>query len=56
VPSSGSFYNKVVQSNLVGLYIFVVITPWRWHLGAETCRSLCNVCHGYWITKCICWI
>jgi len=23
----------------VGLYIFVILTPWRWHLGAETCRS-----------------
>ena len=24
----------------VGLYNFVVITPWRWHLCAETCSSL----------------
>jgi len=23
----------------VGLYAFVIMTPWRWHLGAETCRS-----------------
>ena len=24
----------------VGFYTFVVITPWVWHLGVETCRSL----------------
>jgi len=39
----------------VGLYKFVVITPWRWHLCAEICRSLCTPCvlyhqmHFFWI-------
>jgi len=32
----------------VGLHTFVVITLWGWYLGAETCRSLCNLC-VFWI-------
>jgi hypothetical protein len=46
----------------VSLHIFVVITPWRWHLGAETCSSLCVcvcvcvcVCHTSCIARRICW-
>ena len=30
-----------------GLYTFVVITRWWWHLGAETCRGLCMSCVLY---------
>jgi len=26
----------------VGFYTFAVITPWAWHLGVETCSSLCD--------------
>jgi hypothetical protein len=42
----------------VGLYTFVAIrvTPWGGHLGAETCRSLCNLCHACCTTKCIGWV
>jgi len=28
----------------VGLYTFLVIPPWEWHLGVETYRSLCISC------------
>ena len=56
----------------VGLYTFVVTTPWGWHLCAETCRNLCMSCMLYcevhlldiliirtcmvWITYSLLWI
>jgi hypothetical protein len=39
----------------VGLYIFVITTPWGWHIDAETCSSLCTVCYIWCITEWICW-